>query len=580
MVGLRTVARETAPRCSSVGRASIASASLIAALSGLGGVALGFGGELDPGFDGPGGDGNGSFNVQITAGNTGDSVTAAAIQPDGRIVVVGLTDSLVGAGSDTDFALARFNSDGTLDTSFGGDGIVTTKVAGDQDDYASGVAFQDDGKIVVAGAADTDPTATENFDFAMARYHPSGVLDTNADSDPGTHLDSDGIFTTGVGSAANGGDEATDVAVQPLNGKIVLAGYAEQAGADVDFGLVRINPVDGSLDTGFDGDATMPGFPGEGKVTTHFSGTQDQAFAIEIQSDARIVVAGADGADVALARYNASDGTLDTTFDGDGRVTTSFTAADRAFGLAIQADGKLVVAGNTGTSSLGFALARYDPADGSLDPAFDGDTSMPGFPGNGKVTTSFGPGQGSSLAALGVAVQEDGRIVAVGRTDVDASGSSDFDPAIARYNGADGTLDASFAGDGTRTDPVAPAPGVDAYRAVAVDADAVLAVGTASIPATGNDWILARYGLFPPETTINKGPKKKSRDRTPTFRFSSDEPGSAFMCKLDRKPYKPCSSPRRYKVGRGKHVFMVTATDSSENTDPTPAKRTFRVRRP
>jgi uncharacterized delta-60 repeat protein len=466
------------------------------------GLALGLGAQPDPTFDGPGGAGNGKFSLPITSGNTTDGASDMVIQPNGKIVVVGSTDTVVGAGSDNDSAIARFDPDGTLDTTFGGgDGIVTTKVGGIQDDYAGAVAIQADGKIVTAGAADTDATATENYDFAIARYNTDGSLDTNADSDPGTHLDTDGIFTTPVGSATNADDEAFNVAVQPLNGKIVATGIAEQTGGGFDIALVRLNGNNGSLDTGFDGDAAMPAFPGNGKVTTDFAGADDGGNAIAIQADHKIVVAGeagtGAGSDFALARYNEASGTLDTGFDGDGKVTTTFSTLGRAFEVAIQpTDGKLVAVGNTGSSSLGFALARYSAADGSLDTGFDGDATMPGFPGNGKVTTSFGPGQGSILAGLSVAIQADGRVVAAGRTDVDPTGANNFDFALARYNGANGTLDTTFAGDGTLTDSLAPAAGGDIFDSVAIDGSGrIVAAGDANIGATGNDWALARYGL-------------------------------------------------------------------------------------
>jgi uncharacterized delta-60 repeat protein len=460
-------------------------------------------GVPDATFDGPGGSGNGKFSLPITAGNTSDNANDVAIQADGKIVVGGETDAIVGTGTDDDFAIARFNTDGTLDTGFGGDGIVITKVAGDQDDYVAGVAIQGDGKIVAGGAADMDATATQNFDFAIARYHSDGTLDTNADADPGIHLDTDGILTTPMGSATNGDDEAFDLALQPLNGKIVAGGTAEQTGATFDFGLIRLNAADGSLDGGFDGD---------GKLTTDFATGDDSGNAIAIQPDNKIVFAGEVDSDptanterdFGLARYQEANGALDTDSDGDplthldtdGKVTTGFLGADTAFGLAIQsADGKLVAVGDNGAGD--FALARYNPADGSLDAGFDGDAAMPGFPGNGKVTTPF-----DHAFAVAVAIQADGKIVAVGREDVDPSASSNYDFALTRYTGADGALDPTFAGDGILIDSLAPAPGPDLFRDVAIDGSGrILAVGDSTIPGNANDWGLARYGPEPPIST-------------------------------------------------------------------------------
>jgi uncharacterized delta-60 repeat protein len=472
--------------------AAIAFATVLGAVT----AAYALDSDLDPTFDGPSGTGNGKFSLPITAGLTSDNANDVAIQADGKIVVVGDTDALLLAGSDDDLVLARFNVGGTLDAGFGGgDGIVITKVAGDQDDFASGVAIQGDGKIVVSGAADVDPTATENFDFVIARYNTDGTRDTDSDADPLVHLDNDGIFTTPVGSAANADDEAFVAAIQ-ADGKIVAAGPAQQTGGEYDFGLVRLNPDDGSLDDTFDGDLLMPGYPGDGKVTTDFVGDSENANAIAIQSDNKIVVAGdvdsdpsaTSAIDFGLARYNGADGTLDSSFDGDGRVTTDFTGSDFAYGLAIQpSDGRLVAVGTSATTG-DVALARYLPADGSPDNAFGGD---------GKVTTPL-----DSSFAVGVAIQADGKIVTAGRADVDPTVSTNFDFLLTRY-GADGALDPTFAGDGILTGSLAPAPGGDFFFDVAIDGSGrLVAVGFSTIPGNGSDWALARYGFNPPPPIV------------------------------------------------------------------------------
>jgi uncharacterized delta-60 repeat protein/uncharacterized repeat protein (TIGR01451 family) len=158
---------------------------------------------------------------------------------------------------------------------------------------------------------------------------------------------------------------------------------------------------------------------------------------VAIQGDGRIVAAGRVSADFALARYN-TDGSLDTTFSGDGKVTTDFAgSADFAWGVAIQANGKIVAAGAMVVSgNRDFALARYN-ADGSLDTTFSGD---------GKVTTDFA---GPFDEARGVAIQANGRIVAAGVTNV--SGNNDF--ALARYL-VDAVADLSI----TKTGPAGRVP--------------------------------------------------------------------------------------------------------------------------
>jgi len=307
-------------------------------------------------------------------GDSADCAYAVAVQADGKIVAAGYAWN-----SDRDFALARYNPDGSLDTTFSDDGLLTTDFGSSSD--ANAVAVQADGKIVAAGNAYDGSTA----DFALARYNPDGSLDTT--------FSSDGLLTTAFGS---GSDFAYAVALQ-ADGKIVAAGYADN-GVNRDFALARYNP-DGSLDTTFSSD---------GLLTTDFGNSEDRARAMALQADGKIVAAGyADNGitdDFALARYNP-DGSLDTTFSGDGLLTTDFgNSEDRAYAVALQADGKIVVAGVADNgSNYDFALARYNP-DGSLDTTFSED---------GKLTTDFGSNDNDD-AAYAVAVQADGKIVAAG----------------------------------------------------------------------------------------------------------------------------------------------------------------------
>ncbi|MEE9294854.1 MAG: delta-60 repeat domain-containing protein, partial [Phycisphaerae bacterium] len=248
---------------------------------------------------------------------------------------------------------------GTLDPTFGDGGLVTTDFLGSSRDVGRDVvAIQADGKIVVVGQT----SDAGGSDFAVARYNADGSLDAS--------FDGDGKLTTDFAGA---GDIANSVAIQ-ADGKIVVAGRASISGPDFDFAVARYN-ADGSLDTSFDGD---------GKLTTDFAGSTDLALSVAIQADGKIVVAGQASTfgtgSFAVARYNA-DGTLDAGFDGDGKLTTDFAGrGEVAKSVAIQADGKIVAAGETFTDTgFVFALARYN-ADGSLDASFDGD---------GKLTTDF-----------------------------------------------------------------------------------------------------------------------------------------------------------------------------------------------
>jgi uncharacterized delta-60 repeat protein len=345
-------------------------------------------GSLDLSFDG-----DGKVTTNFLAGDEGRAV---GIQGDGKIVVAGST--FLSAGN-RHFAVARYNVDGSLDTSFSEDGKVITDFRS-SDDVAYGLAIQTDGKVIVAGYA-----VTESLDFALARYNADGSLDTS--------FDGDGRATTRFPS---GDARAAAVALQ-ADGRIVAAGHTRLAAAGSDFAVARYNR-DGSLDTTFDGD---------GKATTDFNSSVDIGDALAIQGDGKIAVGGtaslSDQLDFALARYN-TDGSLDSTFDGDGKVTTDFRSGnDRAFGIALQRDGKIVAAGCAGghcgdDSPNDFALARYK-LDGSLDTIFGG--------GDGKVTTDF---SSDTDRAHAVAIQSDGKILAAGIARPAAS-AGDF--ALARY---------------------------------------------------------------------------------------------------------------------------------------------------
>ncbi|MFN0278471.1 MAG: cohesin domain-containing protein [Pyrinomonadaceae bacterium] len=285
-------------------------------------------GTLDMSFDGDG-------KVITPVGGGGDNAYSLAIQPDGRIVVAGLSN----IDFTPNFALVRYNANGTLDSSFDGDGKVVTQI-GSIASSAYSVAIQPDGRIVAAG----DSYNGSNNDFAVARYQTDGTLDTS--------FDGDGKATTPVGGGSSG---AFSVALQ-TDGRIVAAGCIECYDFKEpfpDFAVVRYN-ANGTLDTSFDGD---------GKVITPVSlhGGEDFARSVAVQTDGRIVAAGfsydPSSDDFAIVRYNV-DGTLDTSFDGDGKVTTTTTADpfDSAYGVAIQTDGRIVAAG---ISSFRFAAVRY-----------------------------------------------------------------------------------------------------------------------------------------------------------------------------------------------------------------------------
>lgn len=292
------------------------------------------------------------------------------------------------------------------------------------------------------------------FDFAVARYLPNGSLDAT--------FGTGGRVTTDVGT--NSDDRGRDVAVQS-DGRIVVAGYSGAVGT-YDIAVVRYNG-NGSLDASFDTD---------GKVTTFFTAGSDQGEAILIQPDGKIVVAGnagdPPGRDIVLARYSPANGSLDGGFGTGGKVITNISTDDNARALAIQSDSKIVLAGSARGVNLDFAVLRYDSA-GVLDP---------GFGTGGVATTNFGFGDDASYS---VSLQPDGKMVVAGL----AYNGSNFDFGVARYN-TNGTADAGFGTGGRASVPVGTSHDFGYGSVVQSDGRIVLA-GTSN-NGTNYDVALAR----------------------------------------------------------------------------------------
>lgn len=264
-----------------------------------------------------------------------------ALQSDGKILLAGYAYNFPNG---EDFALVRYNADGSLDSSFDGDGRVTTSFSSMPEERASTVLIQADGKIILAGYS-TNTSIDANFDFALARYNTDGSLDSS--------FSGDGKLTTDFGSSF---DKGRCAALQ-ADGKILVAGSINNQ----DYGIARYN-TDGSLDSSFDGD---------GKLTLDLYGGSDVAYGIALQNDGKILITGSTEStsinhDFILSRLN-SNGSLDASFDGDGKLTTDFNPYyDNAQSVVVQPNGKIVVAGSDGYD---FNLARYN-ADGSLDASF------------------------------------------------------------------------------------------------------------------------------------------------------------------------------------------------------------------
>jgi uncharacterized delta-60 repeat protein len=397
---------------------------------------------------------------------------------------------------------------GDLDPSFDGDGMST--FGGLSSDVANAVLVQPDGKLVLAGYG--------GGNFAVTRLNPAGSFDTSF---------GDGGVT---GADFGGADFAYAAALQP-DGKVVVAGHAD---VDKEIAVARFHP-NGSLDGSFDPGGT----DGPGKKTFGHGGW-DIANAVLVQPDGKIVVAGSGNANVdfAVTRLNP-DGSYDSSFDGDGIAAADFGGSDIGYGAALQPDGKIVVAGQTGSAESDIAIARFNPtgpADTTLDRTFNGaGTKRFGYGGfdsaravlvqrdgklvvaghggpnsnlavtqlnpDGSFDTSFGD-RGTSWADFGgidfgnaAALQPDGKIVVAGER---SGGDDDF--AIARLQPG-GALDTTFSVDGRTTVNFG---GADSGNAVALQADGRIVV--AGDTNLGNDFAVARLEGDPPPTGGAGGP--------------------------------------------------------------------------
>lgn len=330
----------------------------------------------------------GLVTVTFSGGGTLDRAQDVAVQGDGKILVAGFTRV---SGND-DFALARYNADGTPDTSFGTAGKASVDFAG-SGDQASSVLVQSDGRIVLAGHAGTSTPLGVDNDFAVARFTSAGVLDGTFGTAGKSRTDFGGRSDLGLAAALQSDD------------KIVVVGrFAQTGGSFEDTGAARYN-ANGTLDTSFANAGIL-------RRNLSFNGLADQATDIAIQPDGKILLAGfaqepssatfGHSTAFLLSRYNA-DGTDDASFSGDGDLRTLFTSGnDFGRGLALQADGKIVVVGQSSNSSLpDFAIARYE-SNGALDASF----------GTGGLfgVDFFGSGDD----AKDILIQPDGKLVVAG----------------------------------------------------------------------------------------------------------------------------------------------------------------------
>ncbi len=427
-------------------------------------------GSLDTAFNTDG------FTTTALGGGS-DEINALEIQTDGKMLAAGFsfgTDNI----KNKNFALTRYEADGTLDANFGSAGHVTTSLSGNlgtAHDIIKALVIQNNGSIVVGGLTRGNVGGTgESNDFALARYL------SNGNPDP-----SFGSGANGIEIRTNAGADEVINALSLLSGGEILVGGTAFTGSNNNFILGRYT-ASGILDTTFNTD---------GIVTTQIGTGSSVSEAMSVQNDGKVLLAGSaeivvigntentTSFDFALARY-LSDGTLDPSFDGDGIVTTAIgTGHDFISAIKIQSDGKILVAGTTfsDTAPAQFALARYN-TDGSLDL---------GFGNNGIVITPIGStGNLKPAQAFSLEIQDsDGKII-VGGFSAGTVTLGDF--SLVRYL-SDGTLDTSFGVGGIEISPFSA--GMDEIHALRILSNGTILAGgmRAQNNSENTDFHLAGY---------------------------------------------------------------------------------------
>lgn len=381
---------------------------------------------------------------------------AVALQADGKIVITGKTSEING----TFFSVFRYNADGSLDSSFGNNGKFKSAVSF----LGTAIAILSDGKILVAGTGG----APFSNQFAVARLNPNGTFDT-------TFSGSGTVFTS-IGDSIDGTNLRKSLAIQP-DGKIIVGGTIQFGATGKDFALVRYNS-NGSLDSTFGGG---------GIVQTSFDNSTQNEFlqSIALDSNGRIVAAGyADTAvaeqSFALARYN-SNGSLDSSFSDDGKliIKTRPNTFERANAVTIQTGGKILIGGTSGYSRRDFTLVRFN-SNGTLDTNF-------GL--NGVIYTRVSEGISGELNALIIAPNGD---IFGGGLAENASGGDAF--AFAKYD-QNGKPASEFGVFGYVTNNFQISPNLSyEAKSVALQPDGkFLAAGNFVFNSGNTNGILARY---------------------------------------------------------------------------------------
>jgi uncharacterized delta-60 repeat protein len=417
---------------------------------------LGAPGDLDISFNPL--DGYVTYDVG-TAGSTDEMIFDLVIQPDGKIVAVGMYDD----GSDQDVLVLRYKTDGTLDETFGNGGVVVYDHTGlNTRDAAMGAAVQPDGRIVGTGYSN------------IFGHEDVLVFRLNRDGSPDGSFGQNGAVTVDL-SITNPNDFGGDVALIP-DGRIVVAGATTDGPnpweGDVD-GVILMLDTDGELDPNFN----WPTSPG--KIIYDPGASNDAAlFSVEAMPDGRILAGGyqedAGIEKVLILRYD-NEGNPDTSLAGDGSLLANPGGDVQPGGVAIQPDGKIVVTGNfyAGSGNGRDLFVLRTSSSGTLDNTFDSD---------GWATWSYGS---DDVKARDLAIQTDGKIVAVG--DVDDGPASGA--LVWRFD-ENGNLDSSFSSDGVAW---FGSHTYDNFTALGLQPDGKIVVGGNFRGAADGDALVARY---------------------------------------------------------------------------------------
>lgn len=460
-----------------------------------------------------------------------DKARAIAMQPDGNFVVAGIGYSLT--ETTFGFALARFKTDGSLDTSFNHSGKLIHVMDHDMSE-ANALIIQPDGKMIAAGLCYGGP----NLDMGLVRFNTSGGIDSTF-----------GVNGQVYTNMSNSEERITALALQP-DGKIVAVGEAKVSGYN-EFAVVRYN-TDGSLDQSFSGD---------GKLLVDFGPGHSSAQAVAIQSDGKIVVGGNSaywiGTIFTSIRCNP-DGSLDNSFGSSGKLLTQWTqSVDGIQAIAIQPDGKIVAAGyiqSEGTSTSWAGVIRYN-SDGSMDNTFGEDH-------DGKAY--FFTFEGSR--ANSVALTPDGKIVLAG-TQYAPSFGDNTDFFVARLT-HDGLHDNTFGYGGTYSSEISIGDDDDG-KAMILQPDGKIIVAGSGRKEGLYDFAIARFlssfdmGLISFEdepSLVSVYPNPLQQDAVLKYTLKENENISIFLFNTEGKMIQTLIS-NQFQA-KGEHQQEITFPDN------------------